>query len=314
MAQESKLGGNSPFAKRIVKQVSRLAQGKEDILLLGEPWSGRKMIAFEVHAERGKKKPVVLLDSLSATDVEIRSVIAGGDATAAEASTGRRMAGLTDQATLIVSDIESMAPHNQSLLVSFLKEGRKKYTGLRVFITISQNLIRLAQSGDLSADLIPYLEKFELVEVPPLRQRLEDIPALVHSMTKQYCLIMGKPMKDIDENTTQVLSQGQWPGNIRQLSAVVGKAVQISHGDNLELPGEYLDERQHLTDAIENVHGGSIFILDQSLDLIEKLLIQRALKQFMYNQSKTAQILGLSEANFRYRLKKFGLPSIRQKV
>jgi transcriptional regulator with AAA-type ATPase domain len=56
-----------------------------------------------------------------------------------------------------------------------------------------------------------------------------------------------------------------------------------------------------------------VFILDQSLDLIEKLLIQRALKQFLYNQSKTAATFGLSEANFRYRLKKFGLPSIRKK-
>ncbi len=314
MAQESKLAGNSAFAKKIVKQVSKLAQGKEDILLLGEAGSGRRTIAFEIHAERGKKKNIVLLDSCSATDAEIRAVLASGDAGAAEAMTGRRMTGLADYATLIVSDIESMAPHNHSLLTSFLKDGRKKYAGLKVIVTISQNLIRLAQSGVLSSDLSSYLEKFELVEVPALRQRLEDIPTLITSLTKQYCVLMGKSVKEIDENTAHVLSQGQWPGNVRQLAAVIGRAVQISHGDKLELPGEFLDERQHLTDAIENIHGGNIFILDQSLDLIEKLLIQRALKQYMYNQSKTAQILGLSEANFRYRLKKFGLPSIRQKV
>lgn len=314
MAQDSKVWGTSAFAKRIQKQMQRLAQGKEDVLVLGEQGSGRKTIASEIHNERGKKRPIVILDALFSTDAEIRAVLAGGDADAAEASTGRRMSSLADHATLVIGDLDKLAPHNQAALIYFLKEGRKKYTGLKVIGTMSESIFRLAQSGTLSMDLVSYLEKFEILEVPPLRDRLEDIPALVTSLTKQLCSTLGKPMKEIDENTGHIISQGQWPGNIRQLAAVIGKAVMISHGDKLELPAEFLDERQHLTDAIDNIHSGRIFVLDQSLDLIEKLLIQRALRQFMYNQSKTAQVLGLSEANFRYRLKKFGLPSIRQKL
>lgn len=314
MPQDQKLAAASPFARRITKQVQKLAQGKEDVLLLGEPGSGRKTIAQEIHTERGKKRPLLLLDGLTVTDAEVRVALAGGDPEAAEATTGRRLNPLTEGATLVVADLEHLAPHNQALLASFLKEGRKKYPGLKVIVTLSQPLVRLAQSGGIPADLLAHLEKFETVEVPPLRERLEDIPFLVASLTKHYCSVLGKPMKEIDENTYHILSQGQWTGNIRQLAAVIGKAALISHGDALELPGEFLDERQHLTDAIENIHGGRIFVLDQTLDLIEKLLIQRALRQFMYNQSKTAQTLGLSEANFRYRLKKFGLPSIRQKA
>lgn len=314
MATESRLTGSSAFARRIVKLVPKLGQGKEDVLILGEPGAGRKTVALEIHAERGRRKPVVLLDMLSATEAEVRAVIAGGDAAAAAAATGRRYTDLTDGATLIVADLESCAPHLQALLAAFLKEGRRRYPGLKVIATLQQGLLHHGQAGTLLADLIAQLEKFELIEVPALRQRTEDIPHLVEALTKQLCAAAGKPVKEVDSTTGEILAQGQWPGNVRQLVAVLGRAVHISHGDRLELPVEFLDERQHLTDAMENIHGGRIFILDQTLDIIERLLIQRALKQFQYNQSRTAQVLGLSEANFRYRLKKFGLPSIRQKV
>ncbi len=314
MTQNSKLTGASAFAKRVGKLIPKLAQGKEDILLIGEQGSGRKTIAFEIHVERGRKKPIVLIDGTTATDAEVRAVLADADATTAETQTGRRMASPVDNGSVVIADLDKMAPHNQAVLVAFMKEGRRKHTGLKIMVTVSDQLVRLAQSGAIGIDMLAFLEKFEAVEIPPLRDRIEDISSLVTSLTKALCTTLGKPMKEIDQNTIHILSQGQWPGNVKQLAGVIGKAVMISHGDVLELPNEFLDERQHLTDAVENIHGAKVFVLDQSLDIIEKLLIQRALKQFLYNQSKTAQVLGLSEANFRYRLKKFGLPSIRQKV
>ena len=314
MGHDSRLAGNSQFAKKIVRQVQKLAQGKEDVLLVGEPGAGKRTIAWEIHNERGKKKPYVLVDVASAIDIEFRAALMGTNADLVEAMTGRKRIQLADHATLAVADADKLTPQDQALLTSFLKEGRKKYTGIKVIVTLNQPFDTLLQSGGISADLGAYLEKFERIEVPALRDRLEDIPSLVATMVKELAGSMGKSVKEIDPNVSHILSQGQWPGNVRQLLGVVGKAMLISHGDKLELPGDVLDERQHLTDAIDNIHSGKIFILDQSLDLIEKLLIQRALKHFMYNQSKTAQILGLSEANFRYRLKKFGLPGIRQKI
>jgi DNA-binding NtrC family response regulator len=311
---ESRLTGTSAYARRIVKLVQKLGQGKEDVLILGEPGTGRKTVALEIHGERGRRKPVVLLDLASATDAEVRAVIAGGDTAAAAAHTGRRYTDLTDGATLVLGDIEACSPHLQALLASFLKDGRKKYAGLKVIVTARYTLLHHGQAGTLLPELIAHMEKFEIVEIPALRDRMEDIPHLVATITKHLCAAAGKPMKELEDTTMRTLVAGQWPGNVRQLVAVLGRSVHISHGDTLELPAEFLDERQHLTDAMENIHTGQIFVLDQTLDLIERLLIQRALRQFQYNQSRTAQVLGLSEANFRYRLKKFGLPSIRQKV
>ncbi len=314
MTQDSRLVGTSNFAKRINKLIPRLASGKEDVLIIGEEGSGRRTLAFEIHSARGKKKPYVLVESRTATDEEVRAVITGQHTDAAEALTGRKPSVIQDQAALVVADVEMLAPQNQELLIRFLKEGRKRYTGIKVIFTLQHPLEQVAQSGDILADLAPYLEKCELIEVPSLRDRVEDIPALVVNIAARVCSSFGIQAKNIDPNTSHILSQGQWPGNIRQLAGVVGKAVMASKGEKLELPGDFLDEHQHLEDAITNIATSKSFVLDQSLDLIEKLLIQRALKQFLYNQSRTAAIFGLSEANFRYRLKKFGLPSIRKKV
>lgn len=314
MTQDSRLVGTSNFAKRISKLVPRLASGKEDVLIIGEEGSGKRTLAFEIHAARGKKKPYILIEGRTATDEEVRAVITGQHTDVAEALTGRKPSAVQDQATVVAADAEMLAPQNQELLIRFLKEGRKRYTGIKVIFTLQHPLEQLAQGGEIAADLVPYIEKCDLIEVPALRERVEDISALVANITAHVCLSFGIPSKDIDPNTSHILSQGQWPGNIRQLAGVVGKAVLASKGEKLELPGDFLDEHQHLEDAITNIASSKPFVLDQSLDLIEKLLIQRALKQFLYNQSRTAAIFGLSEANFRYRLKKFGLPSIRKKV
>ncbi|MGA9117351.1 MAG: helix-turn-helix domain-containing protein [Bacteroidota bacterium] len=314
MSQNERTVQASPFARKMTRALPRLAQGREDVLLAGEPGSGRRTLALAIHRERGKRRPLVMLDGSTATDAEFRVVLASGDENAAHASTGRRLSPLADQATLVFTDLDVVAPHNHALVASFLKEGRKRYAGLRVLATIAQPLVRLAQSGAFAPELAGQLEKFESIQVPALRERLEDVEELVASISRELCAAMGKPLKRADAGFISILRQGQWPGNIRQLAGVVGKSVLISHGDTLILPAEFLDESQHLADAINNIREGRVFVLDQTLDLVEKLLIQRALREYQYNQSRTAQILGLSEANFRYRLKKFGLPSIRQKA
>jgi DNA-binding NtrC family response regulator len=314
MIQETRLVGISNYAKRMGRLVPKLASGKEDVLVIGEVGSGRRTLAWEIHNARGKKRQYVLIDGRTALDEEVRASITGQQVDMAETLTGRKPSVVQEHATVTVADLELLAPHNQELLLKFLKEGRKRYSGTKVIVILQHPLEQLAQSSGILADLVPFLEKCDLVEVPALRERIEDIPALTQNIVARLCSSFGIQSKTIDQNTSHVISQGQWPGNVQQLVAVVGKAVMTSKGEKLELPGDFLDEHQHLEDAITNIATAKPYVLDQSLDLIEKLLIQRALKQFMYNQSRTASIFGLSEANFRYRLKKFGLPSIRKKV
>jgi DNA-binding NtrC family response regulator len=262
------------ISKSLTRQISKLTATKDNILILGEPGVGKRTIAQEIQSKSTKGKPLVI-DGLTAVDA------------AFQALSGR----------LTVANVDAVSPHNQHLLARFLKEN----PGARVVLTA-------VRSDGLDLDT----KGFEILEVAPLRERLVELPELVKSISERLCKQFGKPKLEIGGLLLNVLPQSSWPGNVKQLVDVIGKGVLQSHGDHLELPSEFLNEHQHLEHAIQNIAAGRIFVLDQTLDLIELLLIRRALDTFQYNQSKTAEVLGLSEANFRYRLKKFGLPSVRK--
>jgi DNA-binding NtrC family response regulator len=262
MAQETRLVGTSNYAKRLNKLVPRLATGKEDVLIVGEIGSGRRTLAWEIHNARGKKRQYVLIDGRTALDEEVRASITAQQVEVVEMMTGRKPAVVQDQATMTIADIELLAPQNQELFLRFLKEGRKRYSGCKVIITIQRPLEQIAQSGGMLVELVSFLEKCELVEVPALRERVEDVPALTQNIATRLCTSFGIPAKTIDPNTSHIISQGQWPGNIQQLVGVIGKAVLMSKGERLEVPADFLDEHQHLEDAITNIASAKPFVLE----------------------------------------------------
>jgi DNA-binding NtrC family response regulator len=251
------------ISKSLTRQISKLTATKDNILILGEPGVGKRTIAQEIQSKSTKKGELLVIDGLSAGDSDFQAL------------SGR----------LTVANVDAVSPHNQHLLAKFIKTT----PGARVILTA-------VRADRLNLET----RTFQKLAIQPLRDRLEELPELVRSIADRIAEQFGRPSLEIDGHISHVLSQSSWPGNVKQLVDVIGRAVLTSHGDHLELPAEYLDEHQHVEAAIQNITAGRIFILDQTLDLVE------------YNQTKVAEILGVSEANFRYRLKKFGLPSVRK--
>jgi DNA-binding NtrC family response regulator len=262
------------ISKSLSRQFSKLTATKDNILILGEPGVGKRTIAQEIQSKSTKGKPLVI-DGLTAVDADFQAL------------SGR----------LTIANIDTVSPHNQHLLARVLKET----PGARVVLTA-------VRADGLNLDT----KAFQRLDIQPLRNRLEELPDLARSIADRIANQFGKSSLIIDDHPLRLLSKSSWPGNLKQLVDVIGQGVLISHGDRLELPSEFLNERQHLEAAIQNITAGRMFILDQTLDLVELLLMRRALDTYQYNQTKVAEILGLSEANFRYRLKKFGLPSVRK--
>lgn len=289
--------GISPFAQQVSKQIRKFAN-KKDILIIGEHGSGKRHLAHEIHQSRAKKGPYILLDGLSTTHAEIQAVLFGKNREHVRSVTGHDPAKLSNHATLCIANLDALGPHEQDLIATFLEKHRKEYAGMRAILTASD----MMKAG---IDVGP----FEGIEVPPLRERPEDIPDLVKSILQS----LEKESLRVDSHVIRVLEKSSWPGNIRGLSQVIGKGILISKGDTLELPDEFFNEHQHLQHAIENIGALKAFDFDKTLWLIEKVLVERLLRAAQNNQSRAALVFRLSEANFRYRLKKFGIENVRER-
>lgn len=255
----------------------RISRTSKDILIIGEPGTGKRTLA------RSGKGPFIGLDGLSATSGEIGAVLSGKKP--------------MKQAVLCLANVDAFAAHEQDMIAAFLRTHRKNHLGLRVILTAS-DVSRIAFD----------VNTFERYEVPPLRKRTDELPDLVRSILQS----LGKGALKVNEGVINVLACGSWPGNIRELVNVIGKGASVSDGDELKLPHEFLDEHQHLQDAIENIVAQRSFNLDDMLWFVEKRLIERLLDVTKHHQSMAAQLMQLSEANFRYRLKKFGIKSVRE--
>ncbi len=198
-------------------------------------------------------------------------------------------------------------------IVKFL-EGRKGKLGVRVVCNVTDSLESLIYHGKVSDWLGERLKGFYEIDVLPLRERPEDVPPLVHHFLNDACRSLRIKPKALDVNTLEFLMNRDWKENIRELKAVVGKAVLTSESNMLTLPKEIVDELGQVQGIVANLVDRRRFSLDSSLENLEKTIIERALDKFEYNQTRVAEMLGVTEANLRYRLKKFSIPSSRSRI
>jgi DNA-binding NtrC family response regulator len=171
----------------------------------------------------------------------------------------------------------------------------------------------LVEKRKLLEELKNRIAEFERVDVPPLRQHPEDIPLLVKHFSAEICKQLGIPNLVVDINAIDILVKQPWKENIRELKAVVDKCVLFSNEGRFMLPPELVDEKTEVVKMINNIVAGQEFVLDKSLDMIEKGIIERALDRFGFNQTKAAQFLGMTEQTFRYKLKRLGIASARSR-
>jgi DNA-binding NtrC family response regulator len=207
-------------------------------------------------------------------------------------------------------------------ILSFINERKTRRMGadskenvdIRLLVTLKADPSELVEKRKLLPELSAKIEEFERIEIPPLRQRAEDIPLLVKHFTAEICKELGVGDLVVDINAIDVLVRQPWRENIRELKAVVDKCVLFSNEGRFMLPPELVDEKTEVVKMINNIMAGQEFVLDKSLDVIEKGIIERALDKFGFNQSKAAQFLGMTEQTFRYKLKRLGIASARARA
>jgi DNA-binding NtrC family response regulator len=316
--------GKSKAVDQLIKQISDLAKTRHDVVLVGEAGVGKGAIAKNIFfgSTGGKGDKSFMSINLSVLDDrELEAILFGYDR-GVEGLPFTSKRGLFEQAnggTVLIEELEEASFRNQLKILNFINERKTRRIGgnsnemvdIRLIVTLKADLAELVEKRKLLNELAARVQDFQRVEIPPLRQRPEDIPLLVKHFTNELCKELGLPELIIDINAIDVLVRQPWRENIRELKAVVDKCVLFSNEGRFNLPPELVDEKTEVVKMINNIMAGQEFVLDKSLDIIEKGIIERSLEKFGFNQSKAATFLGMTEQTFRYKLKRLGIASAR---
>jgi len=320
--------GKSKVTEDLRKQVAKIAKVQKDILITGETGTGKGAVAKNIHAERYKdngknQHPFVSVNCSVIDDRELEAVLFGFEkgVPGMPPTTKRGVFELAENGTVLIEEVEEASFRNQIRILTFLDERRTKRLGgttlrpveTRVIFTMKKSPAELLSANKLYEDFFKKVSEFEVLEIAPLRERREDIPLLVRHFVSEISQDLGIKDVALDINAIDVLVRHPWRENIRELKAVIDKSVLFSTGGKFALPPELADEKTEVVKMINNVLSGQSFVLDNSLDAIEKGIIERALTKFGFNQSRAAHFLGMTEQTLRYKLKRLGIASARQR-
>jgi two-component system NtrC family response regulator len=222
---------------------------------------------------------------------------------------------MAHEGTIFLDEIGELSADLQVKLLRVLQERKIERVGgaetldvdIRVLAATNKNLEEAVAAGEFREDLFYRLNVVRL-DMPPLRERREDIPILAAHFLERYAAENAKPFKGFSPEAVDYLTAYEWPGNVRQLQNVIERCVVLASGDLIgveDLPLEIKDEESQYKSAVDLL---PVRInLNETLEKIELALVRRALARSNFVQVKAAEMLGLSKSLLQYKLKKYKL-------
>lgn len=302
----------SPKMNVIVNTALRAAASDASILILGESGTGKEVLARAIHtASPRAAKPFVPIHCAALPEGLVPSELFGHEKGSFTGATSRREGRfeLANGGTVFIDEVGEIPLPVQVQLLRVLQEKTFERVGgtqsirvdVRVVAATNRNLDRAIAEGHFREDVY-YRLGVITIELPPLRERREDIPLLIDLFLKRYA--PGRSMQ-VSRETLDCLMKYHWPGNIRELENAIERAVVLSR-ENLiatrDLP-ENIRRAEKSNDSKPNQS------LTEMVEDLEQTLIRQALLEAHGNQSQAARLLGLTERNLRYKLKKYDLSS-----
>lgn len=310
--------GKSKGIRAILSLVDRAAPSKSSVLITGESGTGKELVARAIHfASPRKDGPFVSVNCMAFNAGVLESEIFGhekGSFTGAVAMRRGRFE-LAHNGTLFLDEIGELSHDMQVKLLRVLQERKFERVGgteeitvdIRVVTATNKDLLQEVEKGNFREDLYYRLNVVHL-NLPPLRERREDIPLLVAHFSDKLSKDNGLAPKSFTPEALDTLCAYEWPGNIRQLENMVERCIVMVPGDRIEvqdLPPETRDEETQLKSAVDLLPVQ--LNLADTLDKLEAALIRRALARADFVQVKAAELLGLSKSLLQYKLRKYGI-------
>ncbi|MFA5011905.1 MAG: sigma-54 dependent transcriptional regulator [Ignavibacteria bacterium] len=308
---------NSLKMKRVIDVAARVAASKASVLILGESGTGKEVLARAVHyASKRKDKLFVPVNCAALNENLLESELFGhekGAFTGAEKMHKGRFE-IADEGTIFLDEIGDLPMHLQVKLLRVLQEEQFERVGgtttikvdVRVISATNKSIEDLIKDGKFREDLFYRLNVVN-IQLPPLRERKEDISILISEFLKKYLKETDKTKLEFSKEALDLLMKYNYPGNIRELENIVHHSIVLSRNEiittedlpiGIKTPGSELD----LDSCFEE--GTS---LTEKVELLERTLVTNALKKTNGNQTAAAKLLGISERNLRYRLEKWGV-------
>ena len=242
--------GAAPALQAVLTRVSKVATTDSTVLITGETGTGKELIAHAIHKQsRRSSRAFVNVNCAAIPPSLIASELFGHEKGAFTGATQRRVGRfeLADGGTIFLDEVGELPLETQVALLRVLQEHKFERVGgvqtiqsdVRVIAASNRNLYLAIAGGSFRSDLFYRLNVFP-IEIPPLRERTEDIPALIDYFVKRFAKRLGKKMRRVDDKTLKLLQSYTWPGNIRELQNVIERSIILSETENLLVEENWL--------------------------------------------------------------------------
>ena len=305
--------GRSAAMQEVFATIERVAPTRATVLLAGESGTGKDLIARAIHYHSPRRdRPFVKINCTTIPENLMESELFGYEKGAFTGATSSKPGKFeqADTGTAFLDEIGDVPPGIQVKLLRVLQEreferlgsNKTRQIDVRIIAATNADLRAALEHGEFREDLY-YRLNVVPIDMPPLRERKEDIPVLAAHFVSKYASEEGVSATSISEDAVQLLRKHHWPGNVRELENVIERSLLLSSGDRLEAADIRLD-----TALLPNHAAVEPFLPEGvTLQEHEQALIRKALEQAKGNKSQAARLLGLTRNALRYRLSQMGL-------
>ena len=331
-AESNMLGlfGDNPKMKEVREIIEQVADTDITVLIRGESGTGKELVARSLYQRSGRReRPFVKVNCAALPSELLESELFGFEKGAFTGAQKRKLGRFeyANNGTIFLDEISEMAPALQAKLLQVLQDGEFSRLGgeadirvdTRVISATNRNLEEAVKDGSFREDLY-YRLNVLMIQLPPLRDRIDSVPLLVDHFLQMYCEQYGKQVGQFSDEVLHAMSQYHWPGNVRELENMVKRVVVL--GNERVILDETQNKRDLTSTSVESGEG-SVDVLGPDLSdemgfdlkaiskraaqFAEKRVIEKVLEQTRWNRKEAAEKLRISYKALLYKMKENGL-------